>query len=68
MAFFDKFFVLSKKKLFYLKRSNFALNFIGSIHFTKKFVRSQIFEVGIGSQTHEICLSRLIKQTNVEKF
>ena len=35
MAWFDKFFVLSKKKLFYLKRSNFALTFIGSIHFTK---------------------------------
>ena len=68
MAWFDKFFVLSKKKLFYLKQSNFALNFYWFDSFYQKFVRSQNFEVGIGSKTHEICLSRLIKQTNVEKF
>ena len=45
MAWFDKFFVLSKKKLFYLKRSNFALTFIGSIHFTKNLSNHKILKL-----------------------
>ena len=35
---------------------------------TKKFVRSQNFEVRIGSQTLEVRLSRLVNQTSDENF
>ena len=68
MAWFDKFFVLSKKKTILFEAKQLCFYFYWFDSFYQKFVRSQNFEVGIGSQTHEICLSRLIKQTNVEKF
>ena len=34
----------------------------------QKFVRSQNFGERIGSQTIEVCQSRLVKQPNVENF
>ena len=68
MAWFDKFFVLSKKKTTLFEAKQLCFNFYWFDSFYQTFVRSQCFEVGIGSQTHEVRLSRLVKQTNVEKF